>query len=82
MFKIDSKDGKFKIEIDEAPIVFYYALLLSLKAVAEKKGYDDEADLIKTVSAVLATDGIAEKAIELIREDMKEELDDNEDNLF
>lgn len=82
MFKIDSKDGKFKIEIDEAPIVFYYALLLSLKAVAEKKGYDDEADLIKTISAVLATDGIAEKAIELIREDMKEELDDNEDNLF
>lgn len=82
MFKIDSKDGKFKIEIDEAPIVFYYALLLALKAVAEKKGYDDEADLIKTISAVLATDGIAEKAIELIREDMKEELDDNEDNLF
>lgn len=82
MFKIDSKDGKFKIEIDEAPIVFYYALLLSLKAIAEKKDYEDEADLIKTVSAVLATDGIAEKAIELIREDMKEELDDNEDNLF
>ena len=82
MFKIDSKDGKFKIEIDEAPIVFYYALLLSLKAIAEKKDYEDEADLIKTTSAVLATDGIAEKAIELIREDMKEELDDNEDNLF
>lgn len=82
MFKIDSKDGKFKIEIDEAPIVFYYALLLSLKAIAEKKDYEDEADLIKTISAVLATDGIAEKAIELIREDMKEELDDNEDNLF
>lgn len=82
MFKIDSKDGKFKIEIDEAPIVFYYALLLSLKAIAEKKDYEDEADLIKTVSAVLATDGIAEKAIELIREDMKEDLDDNEDNLF
>ena len=82
MFKIDSKDGKFKIEIDEAPIVFYYALLLSLKAIAEKKDYENEADLIKTISAVLATDGIAEKAIELIREDMKEELDDNEDNLF
>ena len=82
MFKIDSKDGKFKIEIDEAPIVFYYALLLSLKAIAEKKDYEDEADLIKTISAVLATDGIAEKAIELIREDMKEQLDDNEDNLF
>lgn len=82
MFKIDSKDGKFKIEIDEAPIVFYYALLLSLKAIAEKKDYEDEADLIKTISAVLATDGIAEKAIELIREDMKEDLDDNEDNLF
>jgi hypothetical protein len=82
MFKIDSKDGKFKIEIDEAPIVFYYALLLSLKAIAEKKDYEDEVDLIKTVSAVLSTDGIAEKAIELIREDMKEELDDNEDNLF
>jgi hypothetical protein len=82
MFKIDSKDGKFKIEIDEAPIVFYYALLLSLKAIAEKKDYEDEVDLIKTVSAVLSTDGIAEKAIELIKEDMKEELDDNEDNLF
>ncbi len=82
MFKVDSKDGKFKIEIDEAPIVFYYALLLSLKAIAEKKGYEDEADLIKTVSVVLSTDGIAEKAIELIREDMKEELDDNEDTLF
>jgi hypothetical protein len=82
MFKIDSKDGKFKIEIDEAPIVFYYALLLSLKAIAEKKDYEDEVDLIKTVSAVLSTDGIAEKAIELIREDMKEKLDDNEDNLF
>ena len=82
MFRIESGNGKFKIEVDEAPIVFYYALLLALKAVAEKKGYDDEADLIKTISAVLATDGIAEKAIELIREDMKEELDDNEDNLF
>ena len=82
MFKIDSKDGKYKIEVDEAPIVFYYALLLSLKAIAEKKGYEDEADLIKTVSLVLSTDGIAEKAIELVREDIKEDLDDNEDTLF
>ena len=82
MFIIESGDGKFKIEVDEAPIVFYYALLLALKSIAEKKGYQDEENLIKLISLTLSNDGVANKAIELLREDIKEELDDNEDTLF
>lgn len=82
MFRIESGDGKFKIEVDEAPIVFYYALLLALKSIAEKKGYQDEENLIKLISLTLSNDGVANKAIELLREDIKEELDDNEDTLF
>lgn len=82
MFRIESGDGKFKIEVDEAPIVFYYALLLALKSIAEKKGYQDEENLIKLIALTLSNDGVANKAIELLREDIKEELDDNEDTLF
>ena len=63
MFRIESGDGKFKIEVDEAPIVFYYALLLALKSIAEKKGYQDEENLIKLIALTLSNDGVANKAI-------------------
>lgn len=82
MFRIESANGKFKIEVDEAPIVFYYALLLSLKAIAEKKGYEDEKDLIQLISLTLSNDGVANKAIELLRKDVQDDEDDNEDLLF
>lgn len=81
MFKIDSGEGKFKIEIDDAPIVFYYAMLLSIKALAEKKGHD-EHELVELFSKLLSDQGLAEKSIELLRKDVQEDEDDNEDLLF
>lgn len=81
MFKIDSGNGKFKIEIDDAPIVFYYAMLLSIKALAKKKGHDEE-ELVGLFSKLLSDQGLAEKSIELLRKDVQEDEDDNEDLLF
>ena len=81
MFKIDSGNGKFKIEIDDAPIVFYYAILLTLKALAKKKGHDEEG-LVELFAKLLSDQGLAEKAVELLRKDVQEDEDDNEDLLF
>lgn len=81
MFRIDSGNGKFKIEIDDAPIVFYYAILLTLKALAKKKDHDEE-ELIELFAKLLSDQGLAEKAIELLRKDVQEDEDDNEDLLF
>lgn len=81
MFKIDSKEGKFKIEIDDTPIVFYYALLLTIKSLAKKKGRD-EAELVALFSKLLSDEGLAEKAVELLRKDVQDKEDDNEDLLF
>lgn len=81
MFRIDSGEGKFKIEIDDAPIVFYYAMLLTLKALAKKKDHDEEG-LVELFAKLLSDQGLAEKAVELLRKDVQEDEDDNEDLLF